>query len=235
MSMDNPNFDKRVTELETSVRLANILQAAADHLPYRAKELDLPRPHVLGDLVRWSESDLLHLSHMGERTLRELVNLLAQEGLSLRGSDSGPCKIQGCSLPAAPGASMCDEHRCRHKGCRNPRAHGHRHCHQHVRAEARCVADGCRRLAVSGGACHEHVGHFTPPTEMTNPDAPSIDTPVDDLEVVKAVVGSLRPLPPVSQVRVLRAVCILVGHDAVFLDDPVALERLRTHFTKENL
>lgn len=236
MRSDDPAFDKSIDELHSSVRLANILDNAARSLPDWAKEAGLPPPRVLGDLVRWSEKDLYRLRHMGKRTLRELEDLLRQEGLSLRDSDALRCKIQGCKRPAASSATMCDDHRCMHPGCGNSRAHGHQHCHLHVPDEARCFVDGCRKLAMQKGACLEHVGRSIPPTAMANPDAPSISTLVDDLDVIKGVVSLVRGLPPDSQKRVLRAACILLGHDAVFLDDPDVLERLLVHATtlKEN-
>lgn len=236
MSSDNPAFDKSVNELHSSVRLANILYNAAEKLPDWAKKAGLPPPRVLGDVVRWSDRDFYRLRHMGKRTLRELEELLEQEGLRLRDSEGRRCKIQGCKRTAHEQSTMCDDHRCLHAGCGNSRAHGHRHCHLHVPDEARCFVDGCRKLAMKKGACLEHVGRSIPPTAMANPDAPSISTLVDDLDVIKGVVSLVRSLPRDSQMRVLRAACILLGHDAVFLDDPDVLQRLLVHAAtlKEN-
>jgi hypothetical protein len=164
MSPDNPNLNKLVDDLDASVRLANILSDTIKKRSVWAEQLGLPPLHTLGDVVRWSELDFLRLKHMGKRMLSELVNLLEQEGLSLR-SDK--------------------------------------------------------------------------PSKPKDPD-PSIDETSedpDDLQTVERVVRQLRLLRPNIQVRVLRAACTLLGHDAVFLDPSVTLESIESQLKnlKENL
>lgn len=153
MKSDDPAFEKSVDELHSSVRLANVLQTAADKMPPWAKNRKLPPPLTLGALVQWSERDMSGLPHMGKRTLSELVKLLEQEGMRLRDEDAFPAGI-------------------------------------HV----------ARPLA-------------TTPTTMTDPDGPCVPPQSEDLEIVKEVVGLLRRLDPPSQMRSLKAICILLGVD----------------------
>jgi DNA-directed RNA polymerase alpha subunit len=84
--LTDPNLSKSVDELELSVRLANILDNAGRELPEWAREKGLPPTRTLGDVIQWTEQDLLLLRHMGARTLDELTQVLASEGVCLGGA-----------------------------------------------------------------------------------------------------------------------------------------------------
>lgn len=80
---DQTNLDKCVDELHLSVRLSNILENTARDLPEWARKQRLPPPKTLGDIVQWSKDNMLRLTHMGSRTIVELEEVLASEGVAL--------------------------------------------------------------------------------------------------------------------------------------------------------
>ena len=69
----SPQFDKKLLapldELELTVRSANCLKAE--------------RIHYVGDLVQKTEADLLKTPNLGKKSLTEIKDVLAGQGLSL--------------------------------------------------------------------------------------------------------------------------------------------------------
>lgn len=76
----NDNLNKKVDELELSVRSANCLQNA--NIKY------------IGELVQKSESEMLKTKNFGRKSLNEIKEILSEMGLSLG------MKIEGWSTPA---------------------------------------------------------------------------------------------------------------------------------------
>jgi len=76
----NENLNKRVEELELSVRSANCLQNA--NIKY------------IGELVQKTESEMLRTKNFGRKSLNEIKEILTEMGLGLG------MKIEGWNMPA---------------------------------------------------------------------------------------------------------------------------------------
>ena len=106
-----PLLDRRVDHLEASVRLTNILDQTAQHLPDWAKQRGLPPPGTLRQLLCWSLTDVSVLKNMGKSTKNELVTLLDAQGLRLRDANAPlrpVCTI--CGKEALENLSLCLRH-----------------------------------------------------------------------------------------------------------------------------
>ena len=71
------DLDQMISELELSIRSANVLTNA--------------KIHYVGELVQKTESEILSIKNSGRRSLKEIKNLLAEKNLSL-GMDVGAWK-----------------------------------------------------------------------------------------------------------------------------------------------
>ncbi|MBI2340889.1 MAG: DNA-directed RNA polymerase subunit alpha [Deltaproteobacteria bacterium] len=85
----NENLNRRVEELELSVRSANCLQNA--NIKY------------IGELVQKSESEMLKTKNFGRKSLNEIKEILAEMGLSLG------MKIEGWEPPADEQTTQMEE------------------------------------------------------------------------------------------------------------------------------
>lgn len=71
----DPRYEQTLESLELSVRSYNCLKRA--------------NIQTVGDLLEWSREDLLQLKNFGAKSATEVVEVVEQLGLSLRGSRSG--------------------------------------------------------------------------------------------------------------------------------------------------
>lgn len=69
-------------------RIAKRLQAVSDKLPKWAKSAKLPAPDSLGNLLKWSASDLFRINGFGPVSRAQLRHLLTVKNLCLRGDEA---------------------------------------------------------------------------------------------------------------------------------------------------
>jgi DNA-directed RNA polymerase subunit alpha len=85
----NENLNRRVDELELSVRSANCLQNA--------------NIRFIGELVQKSESEMLRTKNFGRKSLNEIKEILGEMGLSLG------MKIDGWTMPEDTGPTKAQD------------------------------------------------------------------------------------------------------------------------------
>lgn len=195
-----------IDSLDMSVRLSNILHVAATQPRDYIVRRGVPLPRTLGDLAQWTLADVRALPNMGKRTMRELEQLLASHGYALRVPAIKTCRAAHCENVVAKMGDLCATHRCGQPGCvRRKRKAGL--CAQH-QPGAPVLAKKPPRAARPGTAA-QGAGAFR---DLVRASSPPLFTA--DLDAVDDIARMLRPLPKDMQLRVLDAVCMLLGHPA---------------------